>query len=144
MSSPSLIEAFEAAQERHTAAVADLVPLLIEMAFSTVSEVLPNATVLETEGEMNEDWLFTLRIQRVLDRESGVLYAIDAGHDDPEVETRIDEVGFEYHYNHHRPHRGIHQRAPNETADVVPIRPGHPIQRHSRCGGLINEYRTAA
>lgn len=96
MPSPSLIEAFGAAQERHTAAVADLLPLLIEMALTTVSEVLPGATVLETEGEMNEDWLFTLRIQRVLDGEDGVLYAIDTGHDDPEVESRIDEVGFEY------------------------------------------------
>jgi len=47
------------------------------------------------------------------------------------------------HYNQHR-HRGIDQRAPNDTADVVQIRPSHPIQRPSRCGGLINEYRTAA
>lgn len=96
MPNPSLIEAFDAAQERHSEAVADLVPLLIEMALSTVAEVLPGAQVLETEGEMNEDWLFTLRIQRVLDADSGVLYDIDAGHDDPEVENRIDEVGFEY------------------------------------------------
>lgn len=48
------------------------------------------------------------------------------------------------HYNSHRPHRGIDQRAPNDNADVVPIRPGHPIQRHTTCAGLINEYRPAA
>jgi hypothetical protein len=93
---PSLIEAFDAAQERHTAAVADLVPLVIEMALATVAEALPDAEVLETEGEMNEDWLFTLRIQRVLDADGRVLYDSEAGHDDPDVENRIDEVGFEY------------------------------------------------
>lgn len=96
MPSPSLIAAFEAAQQRHAEVVAGLVPLLIEMALSTVAEALPGATVLETEGEMNEDWLFTLRIQRVLGTDGAVLYDIGTGHDDPEVETRIDEVGFEY------------------------------------------------
>lgn len=94
--SQSLIEAFTAAQQRHADAVAGLVPLLIEMALTTVAEVLPGATVLETEGEMNEDWLFTLRIQRVLGTDGAMLYDIGVGHHDPEVETRIDEVGFEY------------------------------------------------
>ena len=96
MPSPSLIDACTAARERLGAAVDDLVPLLVEMALTTIAEVLPGATVLETEGEMNEDWLFTLRIQRVLGTDGAVLYDIGIGHDDPEVETRIDEVGFEY------------------------------------------------
>ncbi len=96
MPSPSLIAAFDAAQQRHAEAVVGLVLLLIEMALTTIAEVLPGATVLETEGEMNEDWLFTLRIQRVLGTDGAVLYDIGIGHDDPEVETRIDEVGFEY------------------------------------------------
>ena len=30
------------------------------------------------------------------------------------------------------------------TGDVTPIRPGHPIQRHPTCAGLINQYSTAA
>src|SRR3984893_9270282 len=47
------------------------------------------------------------------------------------------------HYNTHRPHRSLGQRAPNE-ADVVAFRPGQPIRRHPTCGGLINEYRQAA
>jgi hypothetical protein len=96
MPNPSLVEAYDAAQDRHSAAVADLVPLLIEMALATAAEVLPGAAVLETEGEMNEDWIFTLRIQRVLDPSGGVLYDISAGHADPEVENRIDEVGVEH------------------------------------------------
>ena len=96
MPNPSLTEAFDAAQRRHADAVADLVPLLVEMALSSVAEVLPGATVLETEGEMNEDWRFTLRIQRVLGVGGEALYDVETGHDDPGVETRIDEVGFEY------------------------------------------------
>lgn len=96
MPNPSMIEAFTAAREHHSRAVADLVPLLVEMALTSVVEVLPGATVLETEGEMNEDWLFTLRIQRVLGAGGQVLYDVETGHDDPAVETRIDDVGFEY------------------------------------------------
>ncbi len=92
----SLVRAFDAAQERHTAAVADLVPLLIDLALATVAEVIPGADVLETEGEMNEDWLFTLRIQRVLGGNGEVLYDIESGHNDPEVEHTIDLVGFDY------------------------------------------------
>jgi len=47
------------------------------------------------------------------------------------------------HYNTHRPHRSLGQRAPNET-HVVEYRPGQPIRRHTTCNGLINEYRQAA
>ena len=47
------------------------------------------------------------------------------------------------HYNTHRPHRSLGQRAP-DTRDVVAYRPGQPIRRHPTCGGLINEYRQAA
>ena len=61
-------------------------------------------------------------------------------------ERRLRTLVLEYidHYNSHRPHRGIDQRAPNDDADVVPVGQGHLIQRQRRCGGLINEYRTAA
>jgi putative transposase len=46
------------------------------------------------------------------------------------------------HYNTHRPHRGLHQRAPDDRD--VSYRPGRPIRRHSHCDGLIHEYRQAA
>jgi len=60
--------------------------------------------------------------------------------------TNSDGSLHEYidHYNNHRPHRSLHQRAPNDTADVTPIRPSHTIQRRTTCAGLINEYRAAA
>jgi hypothetical protein len=96
MPSHTLIAAFRAARDRHAARVADLIPLLIEMALMTVAEVLPGAKALETEGEMNEDWIFTLRVQRVLDRNGTALYDVAAGDADPAVEETTDEVGFEY------------------------------------------------
>ena len=61
-----------------------------------------------------------------------------------ERQLRALLVEYIEHYNQHRPHRGIDQRAPNDTVDVVPIGPGHPIQRRSRCGGLINEGPASA
>lgn len=96
MPSPELIAAFDAANERHSKAVAELVPLLVDMALATVAEILPDADAFGTEGEMNEDWAFTLRIRRVLDVEGNVLYDVGVGHDNPEVETTIDEVGVDY------------------------------------------------
>ena len=47
------------------------------------------------------------------------------------------------HYNTHRPHRSLGQRAPNDT-DVVEYRPGRPIRQRRTCNGYINEYRQAA
>ena len=47
------------------------------------------------------------------------------------------------HYNTHRSHRTLGQRAPN-NAEVVDYRHGRPIRRHPTCNGLINEYRQAA
>jgi putative transposase len=57
------------------------------------------------------------------------------------LEQLLDE--YAAHYNTHRPHRSLSQRAPNDR-DVVDYWPGRPIRRHPRCGGLINEYRQAA
>ena len=47
------------------------------------------------------------------------------------------------HYNTHRPHRSLEQRTPTDNM-VVEYRLGRPIRRHTRCNGLINEYRHAA
>ena len=61
-------------------------------------------------------------------------------------ETQLRRLLYEYieHYNTHRPHQSLHQQAPNDIGEVVAIGQGHPIQRNTACGGLINEYRTAA
>jgi transposase InsO family protein len=62
-------------------------------------------------------------------------------------ERQLRSLLSEYveHYNNHRPHRGLDQHAPDDDPGVVlPIAAGRPIERHNTCGGLINEYRTAA
>ena len=45
---------------------------------------------------MNEDWVPTLRVQRVLDARGSVLFDTREGHDDSAVEDAIDEVDIEY------------------------------------------------
>ena len=61
-------------------------------------------------------------------------------------EHQLQQLLAEYreHYNSHRPHRGLHQRAPNDTEAVTPIGIDQPIKRHPTRAGLINQYRTAA
>ena len=61
-------------------------------------------------------------------------------------ERQLRQLLEEYieHYNTHRPHRGISQRAPNDAGNVTPIGSDHPKQRHGTCAGLVNQYSTAA
>ncbi|MDG2111206.1 MAG: integrase core domain-containing protein, partial [Actinomycetota bacterium] len=48
------------------------------------------------------------------------------------------------HYNQHRPHRSLAQRAPTPKADPLPTPPATvTVRRTTRCEGLINEYRNA-
>jgi hypothetical protein len=61
-----------------------------------VRDALPTAERLEVLGEMNEDWAWTLRIQRVIDADGAVLFDIKAGAADRDVEDLIDEVGVDY------------------------------------------------
>jgi putative transposase len=58
---------------------------------------------------------------------------------------QLERLLCEYveHYNTHRPHRTLGQRAP-DGFDVVAYRPGQPIRRHPTCSGLVNQYRQAA
>jgi transposase InsO family protein len=53
---------------------------------------------------------------------------------------------FIEHYNTHRPHRSLEQRAPTTRPDANPAPPSPTIDvnRLPRCDGLINEYRNAA
>jgi putative transposase len=51
---------------------------------------------------------------------------------------------YEIHHNQHRPHRSLDAAAPlkplPEPADLEQYR----VRRHTRVGGLINEYRLVA
>jgi transposase InsO family protein len=48
------------------------------------------------------------------------------------------------HYNTHRPHRSLNQRAPDDIGEIAAIGPALPTRRDTTCGGLINEYRPSA
>ena len=80
-----------------------------------------------------ERWVRTLR-HELLDRT--IIW------NERQLRRLLDE--YVAHYNEHRPHRSLHQRAPDAQCDVVAIGPGQPIRQHTTCGGLINEYRPAA
>lgn len=60
-----------------------------------------------------------------------------------ERQLRTLLVDYIDHYRPHRPHRSLDQAAPADS-NVITVEPGRPIVRHTRCGGLINEYGTAA
>jgi putative transposase len=59
-----------------------------------------------------------------------------------QLRQRLDE--YVEHYNTQRPHQGIGQRAPNDSGNVIAIRPCQPIIPARTCSGLINQYRPAA
>lgn len=55
--------------------------------------MLPGTTSLEVLGETNEDRLDILRIQRVRNAAGDLLYNIDVGHPDRDVEDRSTTSG---------------------------------------------------
>jgi putative transposase len=59
----------------------------------------------------------------------------------PQPRRLLDD--YVKHYNTHRPHRSLGQRAPDRPT-VASIGYGQPIRRYTTCAGLINEYRPAA
>jgi putative transposase len=48
------------------------------------------------------------------------------------------------HYNSHRPHQALDQRAPNNEHQLATIPNDGLIRRHRILGGVINEYHRAA
>jgi hypothetical protein len=90
-----LLERHRAALADFTAATEHLAPVLREIAVATIQDVFPTARRLEVLGEMNEDWAWTLRIQRVLDAGGGVLFDVGVGADSG-VEDLVHEVGVDY------------------------------------------------
>ena len=59
----------------------------------------------------------------------------------------LERVVSEYtrHYNGHRPHRGLRQRAPTrEPAPLLDLQRLPQIERRNRLGGLLHEYSIAA
>ena len=51
---------------------------------------------------------------------------------------------YETHHNQHRPHRSLHGAAPlKPLPDPVDL-DQYRVRRHTRVGGLVNEYRLVA
>ena len=51
---------------------------------------------------------------------------------------------YETHHNQHRPHRSLHGAAPLKPLPEPVHLEQHGIRRHTRVGGLINEYHLVA
>jgi putative transposase len=60
-----------------------------------------------------------------------------------EAHLRTVLANLTRHYNDHRPHQGLQQQAPNDTAGRM-VDLTAAIERRQVPGGLINEYRRAA
>jgi putative transposase len=58
----------------------------------------------------------------------------------------LEHVLNEYvaHFNHHRPHRALHQSAPLRSFPAPVAQPDPHFRRRDRLGGLIHEYAQAA
>ena len=91
----ALLAEYSRTREQHEAASRALVPLVERMALESVAAVLPGTSALEVHGEVNEDWLPILRIQRVLDGNGTELFHADDVHDHA-VEHAIDSANAEY------------------------------------------------
>ena len=96
MVDPELEAEFSRVLDEWQALGRTLAELAERLAIETLVDVLPGAAVVEVHGEFNEDWLRTLRIRRVLSADGTVLFDVEEGHDDPQVEAAIDEVNSEY------------------------------------------------
>lgn len=96
MPSPQLEAEYLEARRRHDSALAELVQLVRRMAIETLAEVLTGAFAIDAFGELNVDWVPTLRTRRVLDMGGHVLFDIETGHSDRAVEDAVDIVDIEY------------------------------------------------
>jgi hypothetical protein len=95
MPSGEVTGAYREARERHENARREFVHVLERMAVETIAEVLPGASLIEAVGELNEDWVPTLRVLRVLRPPGEILFDVEA-HVDRNVEDAVDVVNVEY------------------------------------------------
>lgn len=96
MPSRELIDAYSQARARHQDATRDLVALVISIAVATLEDVLPGVRQIETLGEFNEDWVPTLRIERVVGLEGETLFDVELGYDERSVEDAVGTVDTEF------------------------------------------------
>jgi len=80
-----------------------------------------------------ERWIGTVR-RELLDR----MLIINRRH----LEAALAE--YVAHFNHHRPHRALHQAAPLKPLPAPVSQPDLYLRRRDRLGGLIHEYAQVA
>lgn len=80
-----------------------------------------------------ERWIGTVR-RELLDR----MLIVNRRHLEHALAEHID------HFNHHRPHRALHQAAPLRPLPPPSSQPDLRLRRRDRLGGLINEYAQVA
>ena len=80
-----------------------------------------------------ERWIGTIR-RELLDR----ILILNRRH----LETVLAE--YVAHFNHHRPHRALHQAAPLRPLPAPVSQPDLHLRRRDRLGGLIHEYAQVA
>lgn len=96
MVDPELEAEFSRVLDEWQALGRTLAELSERFALEALVDVLPGASVVVVHGEFNEDWLRTLRVRRVLTADGTVLFDVEEGHHDPQVEAAIDDVNTEY------------------------------------------------
>lgn len=82
--------------DRHSRLGRELVELLPAVSIDLLREVLPRTAAVEVYGEMNEDWLTVVRVERVLSPDGDILFNTTTGHPDRAVEDLIDRIDTEF------------------------------------------------
>lgn len=96
MPNQDLVAEFRRTRNQWDALGQALAPLAERLAFETVADALSGVQAFKVRGEINEDWLRILRIQRVLSEEGEVVFDAAEGHYDRPVEDAIDEANADY------------------------------------------------
>ncbi|MDZ7680021.1 MAG: hypothetical protein U5K29_15885 [Acidimicrobiales bacterium] len=82
--------------DQHSRLGRELAEMLPAVIIDLLREVLPGSSAVEVHGQINEDWLTVLRVERVLDAAGGVLFDVATGHPDRAVEDLIDRLDTEF------------------------------------------------
>jgi hypothetical protein len=87
---------YRAMLDQHSRLGRELVDVLPAVVIDLLREVLPETSTVDVHGEVNEDWLTVLRVERVLTNDGAVLFDSTTGHPDRAVEDLIDRINTEF------------------------------------------------
>lgn len=90
-----VVRDYTAALAQYGQAVDDLGRQFALVALATLADVLPGATAVEAFGELNEDWIPTLRIRRARSADGEVLFDADRSDSPRAVDDVVDEVDID-------------------------------------------------